>query len=143
MLARTPRFTRREQEFAAKFLAASVAGFATDAGLLHFALEAGATPAVARIISLICALQIGFFVNVALVRKAGDGSPSLPQWARYMASQSLGNFCNYAIFVWLVSMHWHAFSNHAVALTIGAVSGWFVNYAGARFAVFHRHIERA
>ncbi|MEJ0023628.1 MAG: hypothetical protein WDN76_09500 [Alphaproteobacteria bacterium] len=60
-----------------------------------------------------------------------------------MASQSLGNLCNYAIFVWLVSAHLDTLSNHAVALTIGAVSGWFVNYAGARFAVFHRHVERA
>jgi putative flippase GtrA len=59
-----------------------------------------------------------------------------------MASQSVGNLCNYAIFVWLVSSDLHPLSNHAVALTIGAVSGWFVNYVGARFAVFHRHVER-
>ena len=125
-----------EWEFAAKFLAASVAGFATDAGLLHIVLAAGATPAWARVVSLACAMQVAFAANIMLMIKQVDRTRLSKLWARYMAAQGLGNLCNYWVFVALASTQWPFLSNHLIALTAGAVIGWMVNYAGARFVVF-------
>ena len=128
----------REGHLALKFAGASIAGFATDAALLHVLAAYDAELAWARVFSLLCAMQVTFALNRALVFRALDHDHLLHQWSRYMAAHGVGNLCNYWIFVTLVSTHWPIVANPLVALTASASIAWGINYIGARFIVFRR-----
>jgi putative flippase GtrA len=126
-----------EMKLAVKFAAVSLLGFAVDAGLLQLGTTLGLQAAWARLISLICAMQVTFAINSMHVFRERDRD--LPQqWTRYMLSNGFGNFCNYWIFVTLVSLHWAIASNHLVALCCAAFVAWMMNFASARFWVFRR-----
>jgi hypothetical protein len=55
-----------------------------------------------------------------------------------MATNGVGNFCNYWIFVTLSSLHGRLISEPFVALTISAAVAFVINFAGARLVVFGR-----
>ena len=126
----------REGGLAAKFAAVSLVGFCVDALVLHLGVGAGLQPAWARLISLFCAMQATFTLNRLLVFRGHDGSSLARQWATYMIAGGFGNFCNYWIFVTLVSTHWPLISNHLLALAAGSFAAWLINYVGCRFFVF-------
>ena len=128
----------REGHLALKFGGVGLIGFATDAAILHVGLGFGLEPAWSRVISLFCAMQVTFTINGLLVFKCLERSRLAAQWARYMISNGLGNFCNYWIFVTLVSTHWPVISNHLFALGVGSLTAWVMNFAATRFVVFRR-----
>jgi putative flippase GtrA len=135
MMTRMPR-TGLEARLAAKFAGVSLLGFVTDALVLHVGTSAGLEAAWARVISLASAMQVTFLINALVVFKSHDRSAWPRQWLRYMASNGFGNFCNYWIFVTLVSLRWRIVSDHMVALSAGAFCAWMMNFACARFLVF-------
>jgi putative flippase GtrA len=55
-----------------------------------------------------------------------------------MATNGVGNFCNYWVFVVLVSTHWRIVSGPLFALAAGSFTAWIMNYACARFWIFRR-----
>jgi putative flippase GtrA len=55
-----------------------------------------------------------------------------------MATNGVGNFCNYWIFVTLSSLHGRLVSEPFVALAISAATAFVINFAGARLLVFGR-----
>jgi len=126
----------REGHLALKFGGVGLIGFATDAAILHVGLGFGLEPAWSRVISLFCAMQVTFTINGLLVFKCLERSRLAAQWARYMISNGLGNFCNYWIFVTLVSTHWAGLSAPMIALSIASATAWMFNYLGARFVAF-------
>ena len=132
------QFIAREAITALKFSAVSLAGLAVDAVLLHVGLEVGIPPAWARVFSLAGAMQLTFVVNGLHVFGALDRKRLVRQWASYMAASGLGNFCNYWVFVTMVSTHWSVVSSPYVALTAGAICAWIINYSGIRFLVFRK-----
>jgi putative flippase GtrA len=119
-----------------KFTLVSVLGFATDATLLHLMIEVGLTPAIARIVSLLSAMQVTFLVNGLLVFRCLDRARPWRQWATYMVSHGLGNLCNYWIFVTLLSLHRLPLSKPLAALAVSSVMAWGLNYVAARYLVF-------
>lgn len=121
-----------------KFTLVSLLGFATDATLLHRLIEAGVQPAWARVVSLPCAMQVTFLVNALLVFRCLDRARPWRQWAAYMLTHGFGNFCNYWIFVTLVSLHRPLLSKPLVALAVASVLAWTINYLAARYLVFRR-----
>ena len=121
---------------AIKFAGVSLIGFATDAAILHLVVAAGLEPAWARLISLTCAMQVTFVINGLRVFRTLDRRRWTRQWLRYMLAGGLGNFCNYWIFVTLVSTHWRIIANPLFALAVGSLVAWIINFAGARFFVF-------
>jgi putative flippase GtrA len=127
---------REETGLAMKFAGVALLGFGIDAGLLHTGILLGLSPAIARIISLFCAMQVTFTVNGLFVFKCLTRTSIPRHWLGYMASSGVGNFCNYWIFVTLVSLHWSLISNHFAALAVGSLCAWIINYAGARLIVF-------
>jgi putative flippase GtrA len=127
---------KREGVLCGKHVAVSLAGFAIDAALLHLIMAWGLEPAWARVVSLVLAMQATFAVNRRHVF-GHTGRWSLHrQWWSYMLSNGFGNFCNYWIFVTLVSLHWRPISTPLLAMTAGALIAWMINYAAARFWVF-------
>jgi len=123
---------------AAKFGAVGCVGFATDVTLLKLGLQAGLSPLAARVISLTCAMQVTFLINGLLVFRCLKAASFLRQWAAYMSSNGLGNVCNYLIFASLVVSRAPLASRHYVALVIGSVSAYVINYMGCRLVVFGR-----
>ena len=129
---------KKEAGLAAKFAGVAFIGFAIDAGVLHAGIAFGLEPAIARVVSLFCAMQATFAINGSLVFRCLTRANLARHWAGYMTTSGVGNFCNYWIFVTLVSLHWRFVSNNFVALSAGSIFAWLVNYAGARLIVFRR-----
>ena len=123
---------------AAKFAAVGCVGLAADIALLKAGLEAGQSPLQARVISLGCAMQVTFLINGFLVFRCLTRETCLRQWAAYMSSNGLGNLCNYLIFAGLVVSRTPVMSRHYVALAIGSLSAYLINYAGVRLLAFGR-----
>jgi len=137
-----PKTALREAVLGLKYLGVSLTGFVVDAVLLHIGVELGLEAAWARVISLICAMQVTFILNGLHVFRGLDRRRLPHQWLAYMASNGFGNFCNYWIFVTLVSLHWRVASDHLFALTMGSLSAWVINYCATRFFVFRRRGRR-
>jgi putative flippase GtrA len=125
-----------ESGMAVKFAAVGLIGLLTDVILLRLGMAVGMSAAIARVISLLCAMQVTFTVNGLMVFRCLTWRKLARQWAGYMATNGFGNFCNYWIFVTLVSFHRPIVSNPYVALPVGALCAYLINYAGARLLVF-------
>lgn len=131
------RRTRIEIGLAAKHVATSVAGFAVDFALLHLAMRSGLEAAWARVISLACAVNVTFLLNGRFVFGSfARGRQVLRQWLSYVVTNGFGNFCNYWIFVTLVSLHHPIVSRPSAALGLAALSAWGLNFTAARLLVF-------
>jgi putative flippase GtrA len=125
-----------EAGMAIKFGAVGLLGLCVDAALLRIGVGVGMTPAIARIISLFCAMQVTFAINGLHVFRCLERGKWLRQWAGYMTANGLGNLCNYWIFVTLISTHWPIASNHYVALLAGSFAAYLINYGSTRLLVF-------
>lgn len=119
-----------------KYVGASLTGFVIDALLLRAGIGLGLEPAWARLISLVCAMQATFVLNGLHVFKALDAKRLPHQWLAYMTCNGFGNFCNYWIFVTLVSLHWRTVSAPLFALAVASFTAWVINYLSTRFFVF-------
>ena len=126
----------REGNLALKLAGVGLLGFAVDASLLHVVVGFAMSPAWARVISLSTAMQVTFAINGLRVFRCLDRATLIRQWVGYTAASGFGNFCNYWIFMTMVSTHWWIVSNHLVALAVGSFMAWLINYVGARFVVF-------
>jgi putative flippase GtrA len=127
-----------EARLALTFGGVGMIGFCVDAAALHVGLGAGLPAWGARLISLFLAMQATFLINGLHVFRSLDRARLPRQWAGYMLANGFGNFCNYWIFITLVSLHWAIVSNHYAALAIGSLSAWAINFAGTRLFVFRR-----
>jgi len=132
----------RERKTALRYCAVSLLGFVVDAAILRAGLAFGA-PAWVRIISLICAMQVTFTINGLMVFRTLTWRTLPRQWSSYMLTNGFGNFCNYWIFVTLVSTHWWFVSDPMIALGFGAFLAWTINFLCARFLVFGKVRELA
>lgn len=125
-----------EMGLAAKFGGVGLIGFAVDATLLHLGLYLGLQPAWAQVISLTCAMHATFLINGLFVFRTLRWPTAGRQWLTYMLANGFGNFCNYWIFVTLVSLHWRLVSVPLFALSVGSACAWAINFAGTRLFCF-------
>jgi|WetSurMetagenome_2_1015567.scaffolds.fasta_scaffold341396_2 putative flippase GtrA len=127
---------RREGTLIRGHVAVSLIGLGVDAALLYTSMGSGLSAPVARLISLFWAMQVTFVLNRFLVfRHIALGT--LPrQWACYMATNGIGNFASYLVFVGLVASRAPLVSERYVALCVGALLAWCANYGGARLVAF-------
>jgi putative flippase GtrA len=128
--------SRREIGLALKFSAASCLGLLLDTAGLKIGLACGLSPATARLISLVAAMQVTFAINGVLVFRCLKGRDLVRQWTCYMGSNGVGNACNYAIFLGLIASRLPIVSDKLVALAIGALFAWAINFVGARIFAF-------
>ena len=126
----------RRRRLLAKFTGAALVGFLVSAVVLRLGLGAALRPWEARLVALLCAMNVTFLVNGRFVFRALTRERLLAQWAAYVANSAFGNTCNYGVFVGLESTHWPVVGNPYVALAAGSVTAWAINYVGARFVVF-------
>ncbi|HZK99213.1 MAG TPA: GtrA family protein [Caulobacteraceae bacterium] len=126
----------REFRTAIKFAGVGLVGFAIDAVLLRAGMALGLSPAFARVISLVFAIQTTFAINGLFVFRCLTIARLPRQWAGYILANGFGNLCNYWIFVTLVSLHKSLWSNVYFAMTVGAMVAYSINFAGTRLLVF-------
>lgn len=119
-----------------KFSGVALIGFAVSALVLKLGLENGLRPWSARLIALLCAMNVTFLINGRFVFRALTRRRFFAQWAAYTANSAFGNFCNYWIFVTLESTHRRVVGDPYVDLVIGSIAAWAINFTGARFLVF-------
>ena len=133
----------KEVGLAVKFGLVGMVGFAVDALLLKGGLVIHLTPAVARLISILCAMQVTFLINRRHVFKNCVEERCLRQWCAYMATNGFGNFCSYWIFLTLTSLHGREVSDPLIAMPVSTFAAYLINYSGARLVVFGRgQVER-
>ena len=132
----------RRRRLLVKFTGAALVGFAVSAGVLHLGLEAGLRPWAARLIALLCAMNVTFLINGRFVFGALTRKHLLAQWTAYTANSAIGNFCNYWVFVTLESTHRPVIGDPYVALLAGSIVAWAINFTGARFVVFGGAAQR-
>ena len=125
-----------EARTALRFAGVGLIGLAIDALLLRVGMVAGLSAAAARAVSLFFAMQVTFAINGTLVFHCLTARKLARQWAGYMAANGLGNLCNYWIFLTLVSSHWPVVDSPYVALIVGSITAYLINYAGTRLLVF-------
>jgi len=128
----------RPRRVTIKYCCASLCGFLTDLVILKAGVALGLPPAWARVISLFTAMQVTFLINGLVIFRCLEWRCLHRQWASYMAMNAFGNLCNFLVFTTLLSLHQRLWSNHTLAVTIGALVAWMINYAGTRFVVFKR-----
>ncbi|HEX4182559.1 MAG TPA: GtrA family protein [Caulobacteraceae bacterium] len=133
----------REARLALTFGGVGLIGFCVDAALLRLGLGLGLPAWAARMISLFCAMQATFTINGLHVFRSLDNCRLVRQWTGYMLANGFGNFCNYWIFLTMVSTHWPVVANHYFALTVGSLSAWVINFTGTRLFVFRCSIRKA
>jgi putative flippase GtrA len=126
----------RRRRLLAKFTGAAMVGFVVSAIVLHFGLEAGLRPWLARLIALACAMNLTFLINSRYVFGGVTRRSVLAKWAGYMVNSAVGNFCNYWVFVTLESTHRPIIGNPYLDLLAGSITAWAINFTGARFLVF-------
>lgn len=126
----------QKQRLLAKFTGAALIGFVVSALVLHLGLEAGLRPWSARLVALLCAMNVTFLINGRFVFRALTRRRFLAQWAAYTANSAFGNCCNYWVFVTLESTHRPIIGDPYVALFAGSLAAWAINFTGARFLVF-------
>ena len=132
----------RAGPLAIKFCGVSLVGFGVDVAVVHALIWLGMQPAWARVVSLLCAMHVTFVLNGLHVFHQLDRKNLPGQWARYMLCNGFGNFCNYWIFVTLVSTHWRVVSTPVFAVAAGSIAAWLINFAATRFVVFPRRHDR-
>jgi putative flippase GtrA len=130
---------RKRRRLLIKFSGVALIGFAVSAAVLKLGLEGGLRPWSARLIALLCAMHVTFLINGRFVFKAFRRELFLRQWATYVANSAVGNLCNYWIFVSLESTHRPVIGDPYIALFIGSLAAWAINFTGARFLVFGNH----
>ncbi len=131
----TERFVG-EARLAAKYCGVSLIGFGVDVAVLHLMLGVALEPAWARVVSLLCAMHVTFLLNGLHVFRQLERKRWPGQWARYMACNGFGNFCNYWIFVTMVSTHWPLIADPTFAVAVGSTTAWVLNFATTRFLAF-------
>jgi putative flippase GtrA len=131
----------KERRLVLRYAGVSLIGFVADATVLHLFIELGMAPAWARLISLAFAMHVTFVLNGLHVFRQLDRKRLPRQWGGYMATNAFGNFCNYWIFVTLVSTHWRVIANPLFALAVGSFTAWVMNFAATRYVVFRRVAE--
>ena len=126
-----------------RFSAVGVAGFAVDGGVLTALMTAANFGAYeARLISFSMAVTVTWWLNRRLTFRDGRRAAAGRQFALYFGIQIIGALSNLAVFALLLETVDLFQRLPILALTVGAVVGLCVNYAGSARYAFARSGER-
>lgn len=120
-----------------RFAVVGVIGFVVDAGLLLLMISAGSGPYLARVVSFPVAVTVTWIVNKRWT--FADARPMESQrlqYGLYISTQIAGALGNYVVYVICLQAVPATPLNVLLALAIGAVAGFVINFAGSRLLVF-------
>jgi putative flippase GtrA len=115
-------------------------GFATDAALFLALTQGLALPPVpARLLAFVPATAVTWLLHRHWVfRTHGGPHRKRDEYARHLATQSLGIAVNFACFYLAMRAGLGRHSAQLVPLAIGSLAGMGFNYLGARWFVYRR-----
>jgi putative flippase GtrA len=127
--------TPRIREFL-RFCVVGFAGFATDSSLLELLVSAGLAAPIARIISMVCALQVAYLLHGVYTFR-GRGF-SKRRWLKFNLYNATGAGLNYVLFLivlYLAPLD-DAQMNRQLGLVIGTAVALAFNYTTTKKFVF-------
>jgi putative flippase GtrA len=108
-----------------------------DAGVLTLVLAvAPGRFYLGRIISFLIAATAAWWLNRRFTFR--QGGPRWQQWRRYLVANLGGGIANYAVYIALIEMVPFCRLYPAIAVALGAVVGFGLNFAASRWFVFKR-----
>lgn len=119
-----------------KFGLVGAAGFLVDALVLQAGLALGRPAELARLASIAAAMQATFLLNDAFVFRRHRRRSWPRRWLGFMAANTLGALCSYAVFVAVLAARLGWLSEPLPALAVASAVSWAVNYAGSRILAF-------
>jgi putative flippase GtrA len=115
---------------------------------LKIGLVLGQSAEVSRVLSLLVALQVTFFLSRRLVFTDNPPGTFGRDWWRFMVANTFGSLCNLAIFVAMTRAPWPDLpdpwpdpSAPWVALLVSASIAYVINYLGTRLFVYGRTLS--
>ena len=120
------------------FALVGVVGFAVDALVLSLALGA-LGPYFARLLSFACAVTTTYSANRAFVFGRAQAPESwFGGWVRFVIANAAGAVVNLSVYGICVASGWAIVSIPQVALAIGSVAGFGLNFVLSDRLVFNR-----
>jgi len=118
------------------FLLVGTGGFVVDAGVLSLYLWSVPEGFLTgRLLSFFVAVTFTWYLNRSFTFVV-PGSPSLREWARFVAVNLVGGGVNVAVYSVLVSQSDAFRALPVLAVAAGSVAGLLVNFMGASRIVF-------
>lgn len=114
-------------------------GFLIDAGLVQWLVSAfAANPYASRLLSFLSAATATWLFNRRYTFKGLCHYRRFGEWSRYVFAMSGGFFVNFAIYSAMVYHH-EAFQRlPALAVAIGSLGGFVVNFSASRFWIYRQ-----
>jgi putative flippase GtrA len=123
-----------------RFGIVGVAGFVVDAATLALMMWLGAGLYLGRVCSYLAAATCTWALNRNWTFRdiEVDGN-RFTQWARFLAANSVGGAINYGAYSLILSgYHSNSLALPVLAVAIGSITGWAINFILSRYLVFGR-----
>ena len=115
-----------------KFLSVGGLGFLLDASVFQALLSAGYGLIVSRIMSAVLSITLTWYLNRHYVFQTGSINAGAPEYARYVAVQTIGLMVNFGVYFTLIAKFQALHDVPLIALSCGAIAALTFNYLGAR-----------
>lgn len=114
-------------------------GFLIDAGIVQFLVSVfDANPYLSRLLSFVCAATGTWLFNRRFTFKGVRHYGQLGEWSRYLFAMSGGFAVNFTIYSILVYHHALVQRLPALAVAVGSLGGFVVNFSASRFWIYRR-----
>ncbi len=114
-------------------------GFLIDAGLVQWLVSAfAANPYASRLLSFLSAATATWLFNRRYTFKGLRHYRRFGEWSRYVFAMSGGFLVNFAIYSALVYHHDVFQRLPALAVAIGSLGGFVVNFSASRFWIYRQ-----
>ena len=116
-----------------------VVGFVVDAAIVQALVSmAGWNPYGARLASFLAAATATWLFNRHFTFRDDRHYGLFGEWARWMLAMSIGFVVNYSVYAFLVFHVALLREWPALAVAVGSLAGFVVNYASSRLWIFRR-----
>jgi putative flippase GtrA len=125
-----------------RFAIAGIAGFIVDAGLLWLMLWIGLGYFAGRAVSFLVAVWVTWQLNRQFTFSDKQCESVWREWWRYLTAMLAGGCVNYATYsIVVLNLPPRVFVPY-IGVAAGSLAGLAVNFASARWWVFHRKSEQ-
>ncbi len=118
------------------FLSVGGLGFLLDAGVFQILFSVGYGLLVSRVISAALSITLTWYLNRRYVFRTISVNARAPEYARYIAVQTVGMIVNFGVYLILIA-RFDAFRDlPLLALSCGAFAALTFNFLGARYYAY-------
>jgi putative flippase GtrA len=115
-----------------RFLSVGGLGFLLDASVFQILFSVGYGLLVSRVISATLSITLTWYLNRRYVFQTRSINAGAPEYARYIAVQTVGLIVNFGVYLILISRFDVLHDLPILALSCGALTALTFNFLGAR-----------